>query len=120
MSQGYILTILQLISLFFGNYHLFNPRVSVDNPKYERIILERMHMFFGPFPLTYKELADTKTLNYLADIMNSVSQRKPFHMIKDKEFAPEDKTFLVKIMKLDPRDRPTAKQLLEDSWFSEP
>jgi serine/threonine protein kinase len=78
-----------------------------------------MNMFFGPFPLTYKTLADPKTPNYLAVIMNSVPQRKPFHMISDKEFKPEDKTFLPKIMKLNPRDRPTAKQLLEDSWFSE-
>jgi serine/threonine protein kinase len=76
-------------------------------------------MFFGPFPLTYKTLADSKTLNYLAEIMNNVPQRKPFYMIKDKEFEPEDKNFLLKIMKLDPRDRPTAKQLLKDSWFSE-
>ena len=109
---------LQLMSLFFGNYHIFNPRVPIDDPKYDRIVLERMHMFFGPFPLTYKTLADTETLNYLADVMSSVPQRKPFHLIKDKEFESEDKTFLVKIMKLDPRDRPTAKELLEDAWFS--
>lgn len=76
-------------------------------------------MLFGPFPLTYASFADVKTLNYLAEIMNNVPHRKPFHMIEDKEFEPEDKTFLLKIMKLDPRDRPTAKQLLEDSWFSE-
>lgn len=76
-------------------------------------------MFFGPFPLTYKSLADSKTLEYLTDIMNSVPQRKPFHMIQDKEFKPEDKEFLLKIMKLDPRDRPTAQHLLEDSWFLE-
>jgi hypothetical protein len=43
-----------------------------------------------------------------------------FHMIQDKEFTPEDQTFLIKIMMLDPRDRPTAKQLLEASSFWEP
>lgn len=74
-------------------------------------------MFFGPFPLTYKTLADSQTLKYLAEIMNNVPQRKPFHMIKDKEFEQEDKTFLLKIMKLDPRDGPTAKELLQDKWF---
>jgi len=77
------------------------------------MVLERMHIFFGPFPLTYKTLANRKTLTYLADIMSSVTQRKPFHMIKDKEFEPKDNTFLLKVMKLNPRDRPTAKQLLE-------
>ncbi|KAE9969015.1 hypothetical protein EG328_007130 [Venturia inaequalis] len=106
-----------VISLFFGNYHIFSPRVSVDDPEHDRIVLERIHMFFGPFPLTYKTLADSKTLNYLAEIMNNVPQRKPFGMIKDKEFEPEDKTFLLEIMKLDPRDRPTVKELLLHKWF---
>jgi serine/threonine protein kinase len=106
------------LSLFFGNYHIFKPKISVDDPNHDREVLERMHMFFGPFPLTYKTLAPRETLNYLATIMNSVKQLKPFHMIKDKEFEEEDKAFLLKIMKLDPRDRPTAKQLLADSWLS--
>ena len=92
----------------------------MEDPKYNRLILERMHMFFGPFPLTYKQLADTKTLHYLADIMNNSPQRKPFQMIKDKEFLEEDKTFLIKVMKLDPRDRPTAEQLLADPWLQQP
>ena len=81
------------------------------------MILERMHKFFGPFPLTYKTLAGLQTLNYLADIMNSVTELKPFHVMKDKEFEPTDKDFIMKIMKLDPRDRPTAKELLQESWF---
>jgi serine/threonine protein kinase len=76
-------------------------------------------MFFGPYPLTYKTLAPRETLNYLATVMNNVQQLKPFHMIKDKEFEPEDKVFLLKVMKLDPRDRPTAQQLLADPWFSQ-
>ena len=52
--------------------------------------------------------------------MNSVVvRRKPFHMVKDKEFEPADKDFIIKIMKLDPRDRPTAKELLQESWFAD-
>jgi hypothetical protein len=107
------------LSLFFGNYHIFSPRVPAENEQYDRGILERMHIFFGPFPLGYKEIANAKTLDYLADIMDGVPQsaRKPFQYIKDKEFEPEDKVFILKIMKLDPRDRPTARQLLEDDWF---
>jgi hypothetical protein len=107
------------LSLFFGNYHVFNPRVDVDDPNYERLVLERMHMFFGPFPLTYKQLASTETILYLADIMNKSPQRKPFSMWKDREFSQDDKIFLAKIMKLDPRDRPTAEQLLGENWFQD-
>jgi len=94
--------------------------MSSETEGYERGILERMHIFFGPFPMGYTELADPKTLGYLADIMEGVppEARKPFQYIEDQEFEQEDKFFLYKIMKLDPRARPTAEQLLEDSWFS--
>jgi hypothetical protein len=38
-------------------------------------------------------------------------------MIKDPEFEEADKSFIMKIMKMDPRDRPRAEALLEDEWF---
>lgn len=44
---------------------------------------------------------------------------KPFKRITTKEIPPADKVLLLKIMKLDPRDRPTAEALLEDEWFNE-
>lgn len=42
---------------------------------------------------------------------------KPFHLTTTDEICQEDKEFVVRAMKLDPRDRPTAKELLEDKWF---
>jgi serine/threonine protein kinase len=111
---------MQLLSLFFGNYHIFTPKVPIGHKFHQREVLERMHIFFGPFPLGYQTLADSKTLDYLADIMESIpkSARKPFKYSKDTEFEPEDRAFLVKIMNLDPRERPTAEQLINDQWFS--
>jgi serine/threonine protein kinase len=44
-------------------------------------------------------------------------EMKPFEYITDREIIKEDKALLLKIMKLDPRDRPTAKELLQDEWF---
>jgi serine/threonine protein kinase len=44
-------------------------------------------------------------------------QQKPFARISEKEVSREDRDFIPKIMKLYPRDRPTAKELLEDKWF---
>lgn len=43
---------------------------------------------------------------------------KPFGRITEREISKEDKAFILKIMKLDPRDRPTAKELLQDEWFT--
>lgn len=42
---------------------------------------------------------------------------KPFCYATPQEICPEDKEFVLRIMELDPRDRPTARQLLEDGWF---
>jgi casein kinase II subunit alpha len=42
---------------------------------------------------------------------------KPFAKAEDKELAEEDRTFICKIMKLDPRDKPTARELLQDPWL---
>jgi serine/threonine protein kinase len=30
-----------------------------------------------------------------------------------------DKEFILKVLKLEPRDRPTAEELLADTWFTE-
>lgn len=79
----------------------------------------KQHQFFGPFPLSYKDLADDETLAILTHVMHGVPKEKmkPFGRITEREISKEDKTFLLKIMKLDPRDRPTAKELLQDEWF---
>lgn len=39
-------------------------------------------------------------------------------MSEDEELSKEDRDFIVKMMKLDPRDRLTAKELLQDEWFT--
>lgn len=65
------------------------------------------------------EIADEDTLNILAHVMKGVphGEMKPFEYVADREITKEDKAFILKIMKLDPRDRPTAKELLQDEWF---
>jgi serine/threonine protein kinase len=42
---------------------------------------------------------------------------RPFQQTTSKEISEADKDFILRIMKLDPRDRPTAASLLEDVWF---
>lgn len=80
----------------------------------------KQHQFFGPFPLSYKDIADNETLAILTHIMRRVPREKmkPFGRITEREISKEDKAFILKIMKLDPRDRPTAKELLQDEWFT--
>ncbi|KAH8597511.1 kinase-like domain-containing protein [Bisporella sp. PMI_857] len=59
----------------------------------------RQHQWFGPFPLSYKDIADDETLAILTYI------------------SKDDKPFILKNMNLDPRDRPTSKELLQGEWF---
>jgi hypothetical protein len=53
--------------------------------------------------------------------MQEIPQSKttPFQRTTEKEVGIKDKEFLGEIMKLDWRDRPTAKQLLDNKWFKE-
>lgn len=41
----------------------------------------------------------------------------PFMMLGDPKIAQEDKIFIAKLMKFDPRDRPNARDLLENEWL---
>jgi serine/threonine protein kinase len=41
----------------------------------------------------------------------------PFSWTSPGEVSDADKAFILRIMKLDPRDRPMAQELLEDEWF---
>ena len=75
---------------------------------------------FGPVPLSYGEIADEERLGILTSVINLVNDhnlQRPFCMSADKELSRDDRIFISKIMKLDPRDRPTAKELLQDEWF---
>ncbi|OBT86263.1 hypothetical protein VE02_05865 [Pseudogymnoascus sp. 03VT05] len=94
-----------LISLIWGlNFHLFKPPVPADHEEYELEILMKHCQYFGPYPLSYKDLANLETQNVLAEA----------------EISKEDKDFLGKMMLLDPRDRLTATELLMDEWFEDP
>jgi serine/threonine protein kinase len=97
---------------------MFKPDASADHCEYALGILTKQCQFFGPFPVSYKEIARPSTLNILMGIMGSLrGKQKPFANISTEEVSSEDKKFILKIMKLDPRDRPSAQQLLDDEWF---
>ncbi|KAF2225503.1 kinase-like domain-containing protein [Elsinoe ampelina] len=109
-----------MISLIYGDgFHIFKPDVPVDHDEYEAKVLIRQHEFFGPFPASYAEIANGEQLEVLTWIMNKTPREalKPFRNISPRELTAEDKSFLLKIMRLDPRDRPTVKDLLADEWF---
>lgn len=76
-----------------------------------------MYKFFGPFPPNYTDDPDATTV--MSFFNNSGPPEKPFHLVTTKEIPAADKKFILKVMKLDPRDRPTVGELLGDEWFTE-
>jgi serine/threonine protein kinase len=78
---------------------------------------------FGPFPAKYQELVQNNEniQIIIVHLYDSIPQkdRNQFSRISQKEMSTQDKDFIGKIMKLDPRDRPTARELLQDNWFDE-
>jgi serine/threonine protein kinase len=110
------------MSMIWGdNFFIFKPKVPRGQDDYELKILAKYHIYFGPYPPSYADLADQETLGLLSLVMNNVppEKLKPFSFASRREISREDKDFVLKIMRLDPRDRPTAKELLEDEWFDE-
>lgn len=111
----------QILSLLYGgDYHLFNPAIeglTPDDDDYFFTVLKRMYKFFGPFPPNYSDNPDTMTI--INFFNNSGPPEKPFHLVTTREIPAADKTFILKVMKLDHRERPTVEELLEDEWFTE-
>jgi casein kinase II subunit alpha len=117
----------QLISLIWGHhYHIFKPDPShadFDDEDFLIHILIRQLATFGPFPASYETLiadCDNSRWDVIGNALEFIQENemiKPFALAKDKCLTEEDKEFILKIMKFDPRDRPTAGELLEDKWF---
>ena len=101
-----------------------NPKdATVDDEEYLNHVLIRQLVHFGPVPKSYVDLIpeDLDRWNTLASAITYIKdnqKQRPFEIIQDKCLTEEDREFLLKIMKFDPRDRPTAGQLLQDKWFS--
>lgn len=97
------------------------PGADQEAEEYPMQVLMRQIIHFGPVPRSYMEITDDDQQLVLGSLQQHISDEKmyrPFARACDKEVTMEDRAFIVKIMKLDPRDRPTAKELLRDDWFA--
>ena len=78
-----------------------------------------MYQFFGPFPTSYERFESEYANAVMSHINTMGLEPKPFSKIGPREVPSADKAFILKIMKLDPADRPTPSELLNDEWFEE-
>ncbi|BCS03484.1 uncharacterized protein AKAW2_70362S [Aspergillus luchuensis] len=57
------------------NFHIFEPDVPESHELYDVKILVLHHLWFGPFPVSYKNICDQETQASIVRIM-SVSNRE--------------------------------------------
>ncbi|KAI4143049.1 MAG: hypothetical protein L6R39_004722 [Caloplaca ligustica] len=113
-----------LISLIFGdNWHICCPaKISFDDEHYNFWVLVEQIRRFGPFHESFEEIAEPERLAFCTAAIDYINENRkwlPFAICVDKELARPDRDFIARMMKLDPRDRPTARELLQDAWFNE-
>ncbi|KAL3421966.1 serine/threonine protein kinase [Phlyctema vagabunda] len=116
-----------LISLIWGlHFHIFRPDakdVDFEDEGFLMHVLIRQLATFGPTPASYTSLiADEddsrwEALGTATQFIQENDRIRPFALAKDKCLTEEDKEFILKIMRFDPRDRPTVGELLQDKWF---
>jgi hypothetical protein len=110
-----------LISLIYGgDFNLFRPDVGRDHEKYVVRVVMGQFRYFGPFPAKISDIASPEHIQSILWLMQKIPHEKltPFSWTSEKEVSRRDKDFIGKIMMLDWRDRPTAKELLEDEWWN--
>ncbi|ORY14329.1 kinase-like domain-containing protein [Clohesyomyces aquaticus] len=85
-------------------------KVPRGDESYSLNVLLKHVRIFRPWSVTWKELVGDVQMGILIYTME----------ISPKEaLKPFKNNFVLKIMKLDPRDRPSAQELLRDEWFKE-
>ncbi|OBT63980.1 hypothetical protein VE03_05934 [Pseudogymnoascus sp. 23342-1-I1] len=94
---------------------------ALGHEEYGLEVLKQQFRYFGPFPAKYEEIASPETVAAILYLMQEIpeSQTTPFQRITEVEICKKDKVFIGKIMMMNWRDRPTAKELLEDEWFED-
>ena len=112
-----------MITLIYGgDFNLVCQKVvPFGHEKYDLEILKQQIRYFGPYPDDIGEAVSEQTAAAILYLISEISfsQVGLFQRITEKEICKADKTFISKIMRMDWRERPSAKDLSRDDWFQE-
>jgi serine/threonine protein kinase len=108
----------QILSLVHGSgYHHFDPGwegIKPEDQDYEITVLKRMYHSFGPFPPSIADIIDPETFEIIHFVNQQGPPLKPLQRWTTKQIPSADNMFIRRILRLDPRDRPTVEEILED------
>ncbi|KAK2763495.1 hypothetical protein FQN53_007327 [Emmonsiellopsis sp. PD_33] len=109
-----------LIALLTGIYYFAPPRVPLDDEDFGTKVVVRQLGFFGPFPEKYSEIAGPvlQDVHALNEAISTPGFRQKYQRLLETTLNVEDLEFLQCFMQIDPRDRPSAAQLLLHPWFN--
>ncbi|KAK2733372.1 hypothetical protein FQN55_003385 [Onygenales sp. PD_40] len=109
-----------LIALLTGIYYFAPPRVPLDDKDFRTKVVVRQLGFFGPFPEKYSEIAGPvlQNVHALNEAISTPGFRQKYQRLLETTLNVEDLEFLQCFMQIDPRDRPSAAQLLLHPWFN--
>lgn len=100
---------------------MFSPlEVDEKGEMYHVLILTLEPAYFGPLPDKYVELADALTMEDHHGIERLVTLRGGRRIHRNTaayHLSKETVDFLDRLMKLDMRDRLSARDLLQDQWL---
>ena len=100
--------------------HFFNPSIvdEADDTFLAHVVI-RQFGFCGPCPETYAEIAESvmPQVEAFEQAVRNTGGEKGYRNTLARYINEKDLKFLLNLMKLDPRDRPSAKELLQNSWF---
>lgn len=81
-------------------------------------MLVLQNKYFGPFPEKFFELLDNEGNAILRYVLDHCGEETGLFAITDAaNIHPDDKDFILYLMKPDPRDRPTASEALMHPWL---
>ncbi|CCF43175.1 serine/threonine protein kinase, partial [Colletotrichum higginsianum] len=100
-----------------GGYHHFDPGwegIKPDDQDYELTVLKRMYHSVGPFPPSIADIVDADTFEVVHFLNRQGPPQRPLQRWATEQLPQADSQFMRRILKLDPRDRPTVEQILQD------
>lgn len=105
-----------------GDDHHFDPGwegITPEDQNYEFTVLKRRYNSFGPFPPSIADMLDPDSTDIVHFLNQQGPPQRPLQRWTIKEIPSADNRFIRRILKMDPRERPTVEEILEDEWFVE-
>lgn len=106
------------MELLTGVHFLAPPGVPEDHEQFIPRVIIRQFGFFGPYPEKYADIVAPiiTEVNELKRAVGGPVAEQLYRNTLAQRMKKEDLDFLLSFMKIDPRDRPSAEELLQDPW----